>query len=210
MLRNLGIVNSGGQFDIGRYLGVASGGERWDQIPGNTFYHNQGQVLLEMTDPRKSDSGAMFVAAASYVLNGDQMVSTGAQVSVVAPEIARILGRLGELPPTTGFVFQDYLRGGMNGTPLALGYASEAASPLPAGGIGLPLNVTVNCVHTVVSFDGNGKRLGQLLANDQVLLNLEQKFGFENGTGIPDPNFGISPPTAHFLEDLVNEVTPQS
>jgi hypothetical protein len=212
LLRHLRIVNNAGQFDLGEYLKVASSGVRWDQIPGNTFYPNESNVLLEITDPRKSDSGAMFVAAASYVLNGDQMVSTNSQVRTVAPEIAGILGKLGEMPPTTNFVFQDYLRDGMNGMPLALGYASEAASPLPAGAVGLPLDFTVNCVHTAIPFDSSGRMFGQLLTSDQVLQNLEQKFGFESGTGTQDPNsnFAISAPTAHFLKDLVDEVTPQS
>lgn len=218
LLKKIGIVNSDGQFDIGRYLEVAGSGMRWDQIPGNTFYANPNQVLLEMTDPAESDSGAMFVAAASYGLNRDQMVSDESQVKAVAPAIANALGKLGEMPPTTNDVYLNYRRGGVNGTPLALGYESEwrgaqpaSVGPLPAGAVGLPLDLPVSCVHVVIAFGHEGKTFGKLLTSDRVLQSQEQKYGFETGTVVtdPGPGFAINAPTAPLLKKLIDDVEAQ-
>ena len=211
LLERIGVVNNSGQFDIGRYLEIANKGMRWNQIPGNTFYHDGNQVLLQMTDPAKSDSGAMFVAAASYVENHDTMVQDAAQVAAVAPAIANMIAGLGQMPPTTNDVFLAYQRGGMNSVPLALGYQSEgAASGLPPGGVALPLDFPVDCQHVVVAFDRSGRRFGDLLDTDPVLQSLEQKFGFEVGKGVRDPRsgFDINPPIAKLLQELIADVDP--
>jgi hypothetical protein len=221
LLQAIGVVNGAGQFDIRQYLKAASSVTPWDHIPGNTFYANPNQVLLEMTDPAESDSGAMFVAAAGYVIYVQilhkQMVYSESWVAAVAPAIAGVIGRLGEMPPTTNDVYLDYRRGRMNGTPLALGYESEwkGAQPatvgaLPADAVSLPLDFPVNCEHVVVAFSQNGKTFGYLLETDPVLQNLARKYGFQTGQGIagPGPGFVIPVPDAYFLKELIHDVVP--
>lgn len=94
LLRTLKIVTQSGTFDVGQYLAVLRAGTGWNSISGNTFYPNPNQVQLEMTDPRYSNSGAMFVAAASYALNGDRVVSKS-QVKPVGAKLAQALGGAG-------------------------------------------------------------------------------------------------------------------
>ena len=217
LLQAIGVINGAGQFDIRKYLDAASSGTTWDHIPGNTFYHNQNQVLLEMTDPAKSDSGAMFVAAAGYVIyvqiQHQQMVYGDSWVTAVAPAIKGIVDRLGEMPPTTNDVYLDYRRDGMNGTPLALGYESEwkgvqppQVGPLSADAVSLPLDFPVDCQHVVFAFSQNGNTFGRLLEGDPVLQELARKYGFE--TAGPGPGFPIRVPDVYFLQELIHDVDP--
>jgi hypothetical protein len=217
LLRTIGVVNDAGQFDIRKYLDAAGSGTTWDHIPGNTFYPNPSQVLLEMTDPEKSDSGAMFVAAAGQVIyvqiQHKQMVYGESWVTAVAPAIKNVVDRLGEMPPTTNVVYTDYRRGGMNGVPLALGYESEweGVQPpqfgrLPADAVSLPLDSPVDCGHVVFAFSQNGKTFGSLLETDPILQGQARKYGFE--TTAPDAGFPITVPDVHFLRELIDDVVP--
>ena len=216
LLQTLGIVNTSGQFDIGKYLAVASTGVRWDKIPGNTFYHNSAQVLLRMTNPTESDSGAMFVAAASYVLNADQVLTPTGQEKPIAAQIAKVLRGLGELQPTTHWLFQQYLTEGMNGAPMVLSYQSELvgeqrSSPgsIPPGAVMLQLDVPVDCIHTVLPLNDDGSEFANLLTTNPVLQQLaSKKYGFQivgspGGVGSTNPI-----PKADVMKELIYDATP--
>jgi len=214
LLQTLGIVNGSGQFDIGKYLDVASKGVRWTGTRGNTFYHNSARVLLRMTNPTESDSGAMFVAAASYVLNKGNVLTGISQVQPIASQIANVLRGLGELQPTTYLLFQQYLTEGVKGAPLVLGYQSEfvgeqRSSPgkIPRGAVMLQLNFTVDCIHTVVPFNDDGRTFGTVL-NDPVMQKLASgKYGFlVPGSGGGAGN--ISVPEPDIMKALIYDATP--
>jgi hypothetical protein len=216
LLQTLGIVNTSGQFDIGKYLAKASTGVRWDEIPGNTFYHNSAQVLLRMTNPTESDSGAMFVAAASYVLNGDQVLTQTVQAKSKGAQIANVLRGLGELQPTTNLLFQQYLTEGMNGAPMVLGYQSEfvgeqRSSPrsIPVGAAMLQLDVPVDCIHTVLPLNNDGgTEFANLLTTDPVLQQLASKYGFQIA-GSPGSAGSTNPiPKADIMKELIHDATP--
>jgi len=216
LLHRLQIINSSGQFDIAQYLNVVSSRIRWNEIQGNTFYSNPGQILLHMTNPVDSDSGAMFVAAASYVLNGKQVISSDAQVSKTAPPIARALIPLGEMPETTNQIFTEYLRGRMAGMPLALGYESEFtgmqdASPrsIPPGAVMIPLATPIDCVHTIIPFDPRGREFATLMTSDPVLQQLAaRRYGFLTTQQTQQQGYNISVPAVPLLKKLIQDVVP--
>lgn len=58
-------------FDVSRYLGLVARHVRWDQLKGNTAYPVRKNILVSTTDPRSSNSAAMYLAITSYVANGD-------------------------------------------------------------------------------------------------------------------------------------------
>lgn len=220
-LRQLGIVNSAGQFDILQYLNVVRNGTTWRQIPGNTWYANPNQVLVRTTDPGKSNSGAMFISAAGYVLYTQaqhKSMNYGLQwISAVSPEIGQLISKEGEMPETTNEEYLDYRRGGENGAPLALGYQAEfqgiqppAVGELPLAAVALPLDYPIACDHVVFALTGLGQRVGKLLASDPVLLQLAQQYGFDTGAapGDPNPAFDITVPNAHYLLDLIDDADP--
>jgi hypothetical protein len=61
-------------FDMGAYLRPAGRKPRWDRRKNNTAYPVRKNILVSTTDPRSSDSAAMYLAIASYVANGDTIV----------------------------------------------------------------------------------------------------------------------------------------
>ena len=203
-LRALGIINSAGQFDIGTYMAAVDQGMRWNKVSGDPLPGNSTQVVLWMTNPTQSDSGAMFVAAASYVLNGGNVVSGKTNLGTIAGEVARAIIPLGEMPTTTNQAFQAYLRDGKYGRPMVLGYQSESGQ-LPQDGVALPLNYTVVCEHTVLPFDSLGTRFANLLLNDPVLQQLAVKDGFE--TTQPSGAANDTPvPVGPILKELTDDI----
>jgi hypothetical protein len=206
MLETDGIVNRNGQFDVAAYIRDAGQGLRWNGLQGVYSQLNRTRILLRMSDPTQSDSGAMFVAAASYVLNSGTVVTEHRQITPLARKIGSALALNGQMDPTTDLVYRAFLRGE---TPLALGYQSEelgkpapSEGPFPGGAAGLPLTTSVSCEHVLVAFSANGQTVGGLLQDDPVLQGLEQKYGFISDRGRLLPSIPV--PAADILKDLVN------
>jgi hypothetical protein len=214
LLQRLGIVNRDMQFDVGRYMAVARTGVRWNRIPGNTFYRNTGQVLLDMTSPKDSDSGGMFAAVASYALNGDNLLTQKSQVEPIAAQIAAVLSPLGQPQPTTHLLFQQYLTEQMAGEPLVVSYQSEFTTAershaLPPLAVMLQLTVPVDCIHTVLTFDSNGVQFADAL-NDPVLQRLvSTKYGFLDATHSPGAG-NTHVPGPDIMKELVYDASPYS
>jgi hypothetical protein len=202
-LRTLGIVNSAGQFDIANYMAVVDQRTRWNEVSGDPLPGDSTQVILTMTNPTQSDSGAMFVAAASYVLNHGNMVSADTDVNAIAGKVAPAIIPLGLMPTTTNLAFQDYVRGGMKGVPMVLGYQSEAGH-LPPGGVMVPLNLTVDCEHTVLPLDSLGRRFANALSDDPVLQRLAIASGFD--TSQPSSETDVFVPVPSILKDLIDDI----
>jgi hypothetical protein len=192
---------SGTKFNLGQYIGETSSG-------GN-------HVLLDMSNPAASDSGAMFLAAASYVLNFGVVQSTSAAAQI-ARKIRAVVGPLGGMENTTGHVFSAYLNGGESAEPLALGYQSEfleaqRAGKLPAGAVMLQLDPSIICVHTIVPLDKPGLKFATLLNTDSDLQSLAaRKYGFVDSAGRSQPGYYVSAPSSQVLEAMIGAVEPGS
>ena len=111
--------------DIAKYLDLAKAGTRWDQLPGNTAYPARKNVLVTTTDPRESNSAAMYLSIVSFVANGNAVVSTPEQEAKVLPTVAKLFLDQGYTQNSTEGPFEDYLSAGMGKTPLALIYESQ-------------------------------------------------------------------------------------
>jgi hypothetical protein len=188
-----GIVGpSGKTFDLGKYLANTSRGAN--------------HVLLTMSNPADSDSGAMFLAAASRVLKGHVVRSIGVAMST-ARKIRTLVGPWGE--NTTSHVFSGYLQGGESAEPLALGYQSEfletqQARQLPAGAVMLQLEPSIICAHTIVPLDKAGLSFATLLSTNHDLQSLAaQKYGFVDGTGAEPPGRYVNAPSPRVLEAMI-------
>jgi hypothetical protein len=221
LLEHTGIVVTGPghlmQFSITGYFTAVIKGKRWNKITGNNIYPNPNPILLLMTDPTQSDSGAMFVAAAGEERSGGSPGIPPADMGPAAKEIGQVISDQGEPLPTTHDVYTSFVQGQQDGVPLALGYESElkpAASDghFPADAIGLPLSTDVACEHILIPFTGPGKTLGHLLATDPVLQDLERQYDFQPGaepapgTYLPDIGYLSPPPFTSVLERLINAV----
>jgi hypothetical protein len=189
---------SGTEFNLGQYIkDTSSGGNR---------------VLLDMSNPADSDSGAMFLAAASYMLNKGIVQSTTKAVAL-AMEIRAVVGPLGGTENTTSHVFSEYLEG-ESAEPLALGYQSEfleaqRAGKLPAGAVMLQLDPSIICVHTIVPLDEPGLKFATLLDTDPALQSLAaQKYGFVDSSSRIQPGDYVNAPNPQVLEAMISAVEP--
>jgi hypothetical protein len=188
---------AGTKFNLGRYIADTASGTN--------------HMLLDMANPADSDSGAMFLAAASYVLNNGVVVQSASTAIALAPQIRAVVGPLGGTENTTGHVFSQYLEG-ESAEPLALGYQSEffeaqQTGALPANAVMLQLDPSINCVHTIVPLDKPGLKFATLLDTDPVLLDLAaRKYGFIDSTNHIPPGNYVSAPTPQVLEAMIGAV----
>ncbi len=213
--------------DIAKYLQLAASGTRWDQLPGNTAYPARKNVLVTTTDPRESNSAAMYLSIVSFVANGNTVVSTPEQEAKVLPEVAKLFLDQGYTQNSTEGPFEDYLSAGMGKTPLALIYESQyvGRQVRADGSIRSDMRLlytapTVYSKHTLVPLSGNGDKVGQLLSTDPELGRLAATFGFRTN----DPKLfadvvaqakasapadlvdTVEPPTFETLERMLDEV----
>ena len=215
------------RFDVRRYLALVKKETRWNQLPGNRAYPANKSVLLASTDVRTSNSGAMYLAIASYVANGDRVVENAAQADEVVGELAPLFLRQGFAEYSSEGPFEDYLAIGAGKTPMVMIYEAQylARAAAQDGSIG-PDRVlmypepTVLTKHTLVPLKPAGDRVGRLLTGDPELQRLAVKWGFRTAAGAtvrsylaerrvappPDLVTIVEPPTYETLEHLITRI----
>ncbi|MGI5489009.1 hypothetical protein [Microtetraspora malaysiensis] len=231
LLAKIGVLRDSGKgyqaLDIKKYLELAAKGTRWDQIPGNSVYPARKRVLLTTTDIRTSNSAAMYLAAIGYAANGDDVVSSDAQIAKVAPLLAPVVLDQGFSETTSEASFDDYLALGAGKTPMLVVYEAQYLSHVFAGDGAIKPGMrlvypspTVLSKHTLVPISEPGVRVGELLTRDPQLLALAAAYGFRttNPQAFTDlvaktkaPAAGdlidvVEPPTYEHLEKLINEI----
>jgi hypothetical protein len=212
LLQNAGVVQNRGSyysFDIAAYLRLVARNERWTDLPHNTQYPAGTSVLVTSTDVRTSNSAAMYLSIASYVLNHDNIVENDAQADAVTPRAEQLFLRQGFLESSSEEPFDDYLSIGMGKTPIVMIYEAQYVAHVIAadGSIRPDMVLTypdpeVLSKHIFIPLKPVGDRLGQLLLHDPVLERLEATFGFRTN----DPSFFHQATTAHHLQLSTNLV----
>ncbi|MDG9722146.1 MULTISPECIES: substrate-binding domain-containing protein [unclassified Streptomyces] len=175
--------NRGGTLKMRAYLDAARDGRTWQQLK-DADEHGEltGTVYIATTDPETSNSGALYLAAASYVANGDRVVASEADVDRTAPLMRELVRAQGGQKSSTDALFRDFTSG--VGDPLVLVYESQVASLLREGGQSvadvtvLYPDTTATSDHTVVPLTDEGRALGELLATDPGLRDLAVRHGF--------------------------------
>ncbi|MGQ0837100.1 hypothetical protein [Actinokineospora sp.] len=200
--------------DLAGYLDLA--GTRWDQLVGNTAYPVRKNVLVTTTDPRDSNSAAMYLAAVSFVANGNAVVNTAAAEAAVLPAMTKLFLDQGYTQNSTEGPFEDYLAAGMGKTPLVMIYESQFLDrQLRAdGSIRQDMRLlypapTVLSKHTLVPLKGRGDQVGKLLSTDQELARLAAEFGFRTSDPKPFQQL-VADRKLPVPADLVDVVEPPS
>jgi hypothetical protein len=165
------------------YLGAAAKDRTWQQLKGAGKYGElTGTLYIASTDPESSSSGALYLAATSYVANGGRVVASDADVDRTAPLMHKLVSVQGAQQPSSDAAIRDFVSGA--GNPLVLVYESQVAALLTGGDrAGDDLTVlypdtTANSDHTVVPLTEEGRALGELLSDDPVLRKLAVRHGF--------------------------------
>ncbi|WP_433256221.1 hypothetical protein ACQPYK_16775 [Streptosporangium sp. CA-135522] len=231
VLAKAGLVRDSGRgyrvLDIAAYMDLVAKGTRWDRLPGNDAYPARKRVLLTTTDIRTSNSAAMYLAMTSYVANGEDVVTTPAQVPGVAKAVAPIFLDQGHSQASTEAPFDDYLVMGWGKTPMVMIYEAQYLSHVFAGDGSIRPEMqllypapTVLSKHTLVPFTSQAAEVGRLLTEDPELRDLAAQHGFR--TADPGPFAGlvakhkapvardlvdvVEPPTYEHLEELISDI----
>ncbi|MFJ6105016.1 hypothetical protein ACIQHY_28930 [Streptomyces sp. NPDC092359] len=181
-LATLGPRGTSGTLRMGAYLAAARADRTWQQLKGSTGHAELGgTVFITSTDPLASSSGALYLAAASYVADGGRVAADSAAVTRTAPLLRKLIQVQGAQQSGSDAPFRDFVSG--VGNPLVLVYESQVAAQLLAGRpmgdlVVLYPDTTVNSDHTLVPLTENGRRLGELLSEDPELRRLVVLHGF--------------------------------
>ncbi|WP_245721245.1 three-helix bundle dimerization domain-containing protein [Nocardia pseudovaccinii] len=228
LLTAAGVVRPGPvpTFDMARYLELVRTDVEWDKLRDNTVYPVHKNILVSTTDPRTSNSAAMYLAIASHVANDNTIVQGPAAEQAVLPTVSRLFVRQGYTENSTDGPFREYLAAGMGPTPMVWIYEAQFVEATVRGQIkpGMVLTYpspTVVSQHTLVPLTASGDRIGRLLATDPDLQRLAAAHGFrtsdpsqfakvtaDNHVSVPgDVIDVIDAPTIDTLEHLIDSVT---
>ncbi|SNY76672.1 hypothetical protein SAMN04244553_0788 [Nocardia amikacinitolerans] len=188
LLTAAGVVRPGpvSTFDMARYLELVGRNTEWAHLPDNTAYPVRKNILVSTTDPRTSNSAAMYLAIAGFVAN-DRAVVQGAEAEKrVLPIVSRLFTGQGYAENSSAGPFQEYLTAGMGPTPLVMIYEAQFVEAAVQGQLKPDMvltypSPTVLSTHTLVPLDESGDRLGRLLSTDPELQRLAAEHGFRTG-----------------------------
>ncbi|MFD4572195.1 hypothetical protein ACFWNK_15380 [Streptomyces sp. NPDC058417] len=201
-----------GVLRMGAYLDAAERDRTWQQLKGATEYGElTGTLYLSSTDPETSNSGALYLAAASYVANGGKVVAGDAEIARTAPLLRTLVSVQGAQQSSTDAAFRDFVSGA--GNPLVIVYESQVAALLDerpeTGGPGDPGDLvvlypdtTVNSDHTVVPLTENGRGVAELLGSDRTLRALAVRHGFRPQGDVTEFAAATAPRTAYLKQRL--------
>jgi hypothetical protein len=226
-----GLVTKKGDFyeltDWPGLMALAAKGTRWRDLKASSAYATGKAVLPGSTDVRTSNSAAMYLALASYMANGQEVVQSQADVDRVMPVVAPLFLRQGFQEQSSAGPFEDYLALGMGKAPLLVAYESQMIEfwlrqPERVKGdmVIIYPRPTVYSKHVLVPYTPAGERLGEALENDPALRSLAHEFGFRTGgdvkgpetwakRGVPAPDVlvdVIDPPSYEWLERMIQGI----
>lgn len=171
-----------GTLRMASLLDAARHDRTWQQLKGASGYGElSGTLFISSTDPESSNSGALYLAAASYVANGGRVVADKGGLDRTEPLLRKLVTVQGAQQTGSDAVFRDFVSGA--GNPLVWVYESQVASLLAGGQkpgdlVVLYPDTTVDSDHTVVPLTDDGKALAELLSTDEELRRLAVRHGF--------------------------------
>ncbi|MGW0637573.1 three-helix bundle dimerization domain-containing protein [Nocardia salmonicida] len=188
LLTTAGVIKPGpvATFDMNKYLELAGTGVQWDDLPDNTTYPVAKNILVSTTDPRSSNSAAMYLSIASYVANDHTIVRGATAEQHVLPALSKLFLAQGYTDNSSEGPFNQYLTNGMGPTPLVCIYEAQFVEAAGKGRIKPDMVLTyptptVLSSHTLVPLKPTGDRIGKLLTDNPELRRLAAEHGFRTG-----------------------------
>jgi hypothetical protein len=192
VLEREGLVKlEGGNYyvnDMPKLIGMMQKGTRWKDLKGNDVYSTSKSVLVSSTDVRKSNSGAMYLALASYIANGNNVVQSEAELQKIMPLMTDIFLKQGFQESSSAGPFDDYISMGIGKAPMVMIYESQYLEYLnkqtiPVTGTRADMVLlyprpTMFSKHVFVAISAKGAKLGALLESDPGLQALALEYGY--------------------------------
>ena len=172
-----------GDFYLDKALPLMLKGVRWNQLQGNTVFNVNKGFLVTTPDLRKSNTGALYIATLAYIQNGNEVPTDAGKAEALTDKLAPLITRQGFQEETLAGPFEDYLGQGMGKAPLVLIYESQFLEAKRAGKLGdnhflLYPQPGLVLKHIFVAKSANGKKLGELLANNKDIQKIAAQYGF--------------------------------
>ncbi|MFB8767648.1 hypothetical protein VSQ78_08030 [Nocardiopsis alba] len=171
--------------DLAAYLELTEDRVRWRDLPGDAVSSsNRNEVLARTTDPRTSNSAAMYVVVLSYLLNDEEVVTPGSVDEELTSTLARLFLAQGQPPESSRQPFEQFRDLGPGHTPLLWAYESQyvhaavLGPPPPEDSVVMYPEPTVFSTHTIVPFTEAGDEVGRLLTEDPELRGLISEHGY--------------------------------
>ncbi|MHC1770387.1 MAG: hypothetical protein AB9907_01400 [Flexilinea sp.] len=229
ILESNGLVRNMGEYyslDMAAYLQMAANNVRWNELKNNADYNVNKSLLITSTDVRQSNSAAMYLALATYVVNGNNVIQSDADIQKVFPNVEPLFLKQGFTEYSSDVPFQDYLSMGVGKSPMVMiyeaQYISQASTPngLTNEMVLMYPEPTIYSKHILVALTPNGEKLGELLQNDPDLQRLAVENGFRNNNedlfkqvkkdrnlNLPDTLVNIiDPPSYEILEKIIRQI----
>ncbi|THB77159.1 MAG: hypothetical protein D6B25_07635, partial [Desulfobulbaceae bacterium] len=160
---------------------------RWSDLNKSENYSVNKGILITSTDIRKSNSAAMYLSLASFILNGNQVITSEQEIQKHFSDISSLFLRQGYMESSSAGPYNDYLVMGPGKSPMVMVYESQFLhdAALPDSVIRdemllLYPEPTVFTKHILLPFSEAGEKLAEALVNDPVLQELAIKHGFRN------------------------------
>ncbi|MDA2806648.1 hypothetical protein [Nocardiopsis suaedae] len=170
--------------DMAAFLDLTGDRARWRDLPGGGYGGaGRSEVLIRTTDPRTSNSAAMYLAVVAYLLNGEQVPQEPLDGGD-AERIARLYLAQGAPPESSKQPFDQYAALGAGHTPLLWAYEAQYAGTrgsgtgLPDGAVVMYPAPTTVSNHTLLPLTDAGDAVGRLLTEDPELQRLAAEHGF--------------------------------
>jgi hypothetical protein len=199
--------------------------KRWTDLKGNVLYPANKSILVNTTDVRTSNSAAMYLALASYILNNNSIIQNEGQIDALVPQLASLFSRQGFAESSTEIPFQDYLTMGMGKSPLVMIYeaqflreANKKDSPIRADMVLLYPEPTLFTKHVFIPFNADAEKLADALVNNAELQAIAVQHGlrtanvavFAKGNQFkvpPDLVNVIDAPSYEMLEAMIKQIS---
>jgi hypothetical protein len=212
--------------DMGKLLEMMATGKRWRDLPNNSAFPVGKSVLVSTTDVRTSNSAAQFLALASYLFNGAEIVTTNEQADRVAAKVSPLFLRQGYLETSSSGPFEDYLSIGIGKTPLVWIYEAQFLEQAIQRGVKADMVLlypkpTLFTKHVMVSLSDKGSRFLEAMA-DPAALAIAGEYGYRSegagnleairasakakGLTLPELVDLVDPPSFDILERMIQAV----
>lgn len=106
------------------FLSLVEQGKKWSELQSSHAYPVDKSILISSTDVRSSNSAAMYLSLASFVLNGNNVVQEK-DIPAVLPKVSPLFSKQGFQAGSSAVPFNDYLVMGMGKAPLVMIYESQ-------------------------------------------------------------------------------------
>ena len=201
--------------------------KRWNELEQSEKYPVNKSILVTTTDIRKSNSAAMFLSLASYILNGNTIVQNSQQAMPLMDDLSAIFLRQGMTGNTSSVPFQDYLTMGPGKSPMVMMYEAQFLHELSKENSAISDDMvllypepTLYTKHVLIPMNEKGETLGEALTQDEDILKIATEHGLRTqntqlflnyfkSKGIQVPEFlvnVIEPPSYEVLESTIMEI----